>query len=117
MRLHPILLAALLAGLAAPGWAQRTGTATNPFGAGAAAPPPVVSAPSAPTATTGSQAQRFREEASAQAHCPGDSVVWVNGRSGAVHAKGDRYYGKTRTGAYACQGEVPARRALGGTRQ
>ena len=115
MRPYHALFAILLAGLTAPSWAQQpTRYIPNPT---QAQPPgmqqPMAPAPDVPTANTGSAAQRFRDEASAQAHCPSDSIVWVNTRSGAVHAKGDRYYGHTRNGAYACQGEMPARAQRG----
>ncbi len=48
------------------------------------------------------------ERALAQAHCPGDSVVWVNLRSKAVHLKGTKFYGHTKSGAYMCQRDATA---------
>ncbi len=51
-------------------------------------------------------AEQFRSEQAAQQHCPGDTVVWLNLRSGNVHAKGQEWYGKTRTGAYVCKQEL-----------
>lgn len=43
----------------------------------------------------------------AKSHCSGDTVVWVNlGGSKAYHMSGDRYYGKTKKGAYMCQKEA-----------
>lgn len=39
-------------------------------------------------------------ESAAQAHCPSDTVVWLNTRSGIWHEKRMRWYGATREGAY-----------------
>ena len=37
-------------------------------------------------------------------HCAsGDPVVWVNTRSHVFHRKGDKYYGTTKAGEYACE--------------
>jgi hypothetical protein len=38
----------------------------------------------------------------AQAACPADQVVWVNWTVRKSHVPGDRWYGETKTGAYAC---------------
>lgn len=51
-------------------------------------------------------AQQFDSEQAAQQHCPSDTVVWQNLRSGSVHAKGQPWYGKTQVGAYVCRKEV-----------
>ena len=53
-------------------------------------------------------ANQFTTEAAAQAHCPGNAVVWENPRSKAYHAKGDRYFGHTKVGAYMCQRDADA---------
>lgn len=45
----------------------------------------------------------FQTEQSAQAHCPADTVVWVNTKSGVYHFKGQHWYGTTNAGAYVCQ--------------
>ena len=45
----------------------------------------------------------FTTEAQAQQHCPGDRVVWANLSSGVYHLRGERYYGRTKNGAYICQ--------------
>lgn len=51
-------------------------------------------------------AQQFDNEQAAQQHCPSDSVIWQNLRSGSVHTKGQPWYGKTHVGAYICRKEV-----------
>jgi hypothetical protein len=48
----------------------------------------------------------FDTESAAQAHCPKDTVVWLNIPSGIYHYKGERWYGRTKHGAYACEKEA-----------
>ena len=48
----------------------------------------------------------FDTESAAQAHCPKDVVVWLNIPSGIYHYKGERWYGITKHGAYACEKEA-----------
>jgi hypothetical protein len=48
----------------------------------------------------------FDTENAAQAHCPKDVVVWLNIPSGIYHYKGERWYGHTKHGAYACEKEA-----------
>jgi hypothetical protein len=71
----------------------------------------------APTGLTHSQAALvagdtlpllFSTEDSAQAHCPRDIVVWLNIPSGIYHYKSERWYGRTKHGAYACEKEAIA---------
>jgi hypothetical protein len=50
----------------------------------------------------------FATEDAAQAHCPRDVVVWLNIPSGIYHYKGERWYGRTKQGAYACEKEAIA---------
>jgi hypothetical protein len=50
----------------------------------------------------------FSTEDAAQAHCPRDTVVWLNIPSGIYHYKGERWYGRTKHGAYACEKEAIA---------
>ena len=124
MRRITLLAACLLA--AAPALAQqRTTAAPNPLAntsssTAPAAPagrtaPATPGAPLAPTAaplasSTASDtgANQFTTEAAAQAHCPGDAVVWENPRSKAYHVKGDRYFGHTKVGAYMCKRDADA---------
>jgi hypothetical protein len=48
----------------------------------------------------------FDTESAAQAHCPKDVVVWLNIPSGIYHYQGERWYGRTKHGAYACEKEA-----------
>jgi hypothetical protein len=48
----------------------------------------------------------FSSEEAAQAHCPRDTVVWLNIPSGIYHYRGQRWYGDTKYGAYACEKEA-----------
>jgi hypothetical protein len=61
----------------------------------------------APGAAANLAAGQFSTEQAAKTHCPGDTIVWANtGGSKAYHTSGDRYYGKTKRGAYMCQKEA-----------
>jgi hypothetical protein len=48
----------------------------------------------------------FPTEAQAQERCPADTVVWLNLPTGIYHAKGQRWYGQTKSGAYVCRTEA-----------
>ncbi len=50
----------------------------------------------------------FATENAAQKHCPRDTVVWLNTSSGIYHLKGERWYGRTKHGAYVCKKEADA---------
>ena len=50
----------------------------------------------------------FSTESAAQSRCPHDTVVWLNIPSGIYHYKGERWYGRTKHGAYACEKEAIA---------
>jgi hypothetical protein len=50
----------------------------------------------------------FQFQSAAQAHCPRDAVVWLNTRSGIYHFQGERWYGRTKEGAYVCQRDADA---------
>jgi hypothetical protein len=47
-------------------------------------------------------APQFDSEQQAKQHCPNDTVVWVNTKTGVYHFKGQRWYGNTRAGAFEC---------------
>jgi hypothetical protein len=57
--------------------------------------------------------ETFTDEAKAQQHCPKDTVVWLNLPTMIWHYKGQRWYGITKHGAYACEKEAGAARARG----
>ena len=50
----------------------------------------------------------FATEDAAQKHCLHDTVVWLNTSSGIYHLKGERWYGRTKHGAYVCKKEADA---------
>jgi hypothetical protein len=50
----------------------------------------------------------FTTEDAPQAHCPRDTVVWLNTKTGIWHEKGMRWYGRTKEGAYVCRREAAA---------
>jgi hypothetical protein len=62
--------------------------------------------PSAGTVVAYSQIPFFDTEKAAQKHCPADTVVWLNTNSGIYHLKGERWYGRTKYGAYVCKKEA-----------
>lgn len=64
--------------------------------------------PPASAATTAAGLQLFATESAAQAHCPRDVVVWLNLPSGIYHLKGERWYGRTKHGAFVCKREADA---------
>jgi len=56
---------------------------------------------------------QYTTETLARVHCPVDTVVWANTRSGIYHFRGDDNYGTTKRGAYMCERDALA----GGIRQ
>ncbi len=51
----------------------------------------------------------FSTEEQAQAHCPADTVVWLNLPSGIYHFKGERWYRHTKHGGFVCKAEADGR--------
>ena len=58
--------------------------------------------------TGGAQLAQFDTEGAAQAHCPRDTVVWLNTTSGIYQEKSIRWYGRTKHHAYVCRKEADA---------
>lgn len=58
--------------------------------------------------TVAQSATQFQTEQDAQAHCPKDTVVWVNLSTGVYHYPGQRWYGNTKNGAFMCEKEAKA---------
>ena len=48
----------------------------------------------------------FRYEAQAQRHCPGDTIVWLDFRTGRYYLKGQRRYASGYTGSFVCRTEA-----------
>jgi nucleoid-associated protein YgaU len=69
-------------------------------------PTPMKPAPKPAAAATG--AGEFTTEADAKAHCPSDTVVWVNTKSHKYHFAGHKSYGTTKQGAYMCEADAKA---------
>ena len=95
--------------------AAAPAAAPAPAPAPAAAPAPVAPAPAptyqpkpAATAARATGAGEFASEAEAKAHCPTDTVVWVNTKSHVYHYAGTRSYGTTKRGAYMCEADATA---------
>jgi hypothetical protein len=55
------------------------------------------------TSTFAFALEQFSTEGAAQKHCQGDVVVWLNLPTGIFHFKGERWYGRTKSGAYVCK--------------
>jgi hypothetical protein len=49
---------------------------------------------------------RFDTAQAAQAHCPADTVVWLNVHTKVYHFDGGRWYGHTDGGAFVCEKEA-----------
>lgn len=53
--------------------------------------------------------QAFPTQVAAQAHCPQDTVVYGENKSGGVyHFQGNRFYGNLKNGMYMCKAEADA---------
>ena len=62
----------------------------------------------APNVARAAELKVFPTAAMARKHCPHDTVVWVNLPTMIWHYKGERWYGRTKHGAYACEKEAAA---------
>lgn len=65
-------------------------------------------APAKPRVAAPTGAGGFSADAQAKAHCPADTVVWVNTKSGVYHFAGTHNYGTTKQGAYMCEADAKA---------
>lgn len=110
MRFATLLLAALFA---VPGLAMAQTTTTSKMAPNSSmaktAPKAVAETPaaSAPASSSGSVGQYSSEQAATSA-CSGDTVVWANATSKALHMSGTKYYGKTKHGFYTCEKQALA---------
>lgn len=68
-----------------------------------AAPPASTQATRGPVTAAPAAANEYKTEADAKRGCGADPVVWANLNTKALHPTGDRYYGKTKHGAFMCQ--------------
>jgi hypothetical protein len=112
---HLLAVALLAAAAGCGGHKTETTTTTNSGAATAATPSSATSAHGLNGSTTGGamntgahQPPGFDTESAAQAHCPSDTVVWLNTKSRVYHEKGMVYYGHTQQGAYVCKKEADA---------
>jgi hypothetical protein len=48
----------------------------------------------------------FRYESQAQRHCPGDTIVWLDFKTGRYYQKGQRRYASGFTGSFVCRNEA-----------
>ncbi len=97
------------------------GTAAAPPAAPAPAPSPASAPAPAPTQASGVPAEplysslpkpiasgEFASDQQASAHCPADTVVWVNTKSRVYHFAGTHNYAHTKEGAYMCEADAKA---------
>jgi hypothetical protein len=70
------------------------------------APAPAPISPEPRTQTTATGAGDFTSDSQAGAHCPTDTDVWINTRSGVYHFAGTHNYGTTKQGTYMCEAEA-----------
>ncbi|MGI4798519.1 MAG: hypothetical protein ACRYG8_31645 [Janthinobacterium lividum] len=104
-----VALIAVLLAFISPAFAQSRATAVpNPMQSGAPAASVMPRAANSTPRLSATSANQFASETLAQAHCAGDSIVWVNLRSKAYHLKSTQYYGHTKSGAYMCQRDATA---------
>lgn len=118
MRLHHCLLGAVL--LAAPSLAfaqstmapsttPHTPTAPAKTAPSSMAPMSSMSKPAGSgMASAAGDVTQYTTESSATSACAGDTVVWANPKSKALHLSGTKWYGKSKHGFYACEKQALA---------
>ncbi len=100
----PMLCMVLTLGMA-PSAAQTTGGTMTPLPEAATVP----AKPAARPAGELSKSDEFSTTTAAAEHCPGGAVVWSSlNKSHSFHTNGSRYFGKTKHGAYVCEGDALA---------
>ena len=109
MRFATLLLAA---SFVAPTLALAQTTTTTKMAPNASttatAPAAASAAPAASAHAASGGVGQYSSEAAATSACSGDTVVWANASSKALHMSGDKYYGKTKHGFYTCQKQALA---------
>jgi hypothetical protein len=107
-RFIPALGFACALGLA-PAVAQTAAGTLVPVADAAAAAPDAVAGHAAKSATRLPKSDEFTTVTAAAAHCPGGTVVWSSLSKGhSFHTSSSRYFGKTKHGAYVCEGDALA---------
>jgi hypothetical protein len=87
---------------APPAATPKTTAAPAPAAAPKTAPAPAA-AVAKPATGTSTGANQFSTEAAAKAHCPSDTVVYVNLSSKIYHFAGHKDYGNLKNGTYMCE--------------
>jgi hypothetical protein len=103
LRMPAMMLVASM--LACASFAQ---TPTTPPTPGTSSSGAATAKPSAPSVVD-IAATQFKDEVAAKAHCPTDTVVWLNPSSKVYYLAGSRYYGTTKRGAYTCKQDADHR--------
>ena len=62
--------------------------------------------PAKPTTAMSAGKDQYSTEAQAKAHCPSDTVVYVNLKSKIYHFAGHKDYGSLKRGTYMCEKET-----------
>ena len=87
-------------------FAQPASTTSHPSAMAPAAP--AGNSPAAATADASGSPVHYPSLDDATSKCSGDTVVWASPTSKALHVSGDRYFGKSKHGFYACEKDAMA---------